>query len=330
MAEACQTPKGILQRVTEDISSILETRLGREHAAQRIKLEADVVNICERGIRLFGFHVSDAAIRASLKIVGLYGRGSRNAQDIRVRHNFITTSVPPAFERFTILQLSDLHVDMNPGVIPRLASIVPYLNYDLCVITGDFRGKSSGPFEGALHGMAKICSFLKEPIYGVLGDHDTIYMVPGLENLGVRMLLNESIRITRGYHSIYLAGIDDARRLHADNIAKVASEIPGKQFSILLSHTPEVYRQAAAHFNLLLSGHTHGGQICLPGGFALTLEAMVPRKLGSGPWSFEGMIGYTSVGTGSSIVPVRFNCPPEVTVHHFLRSEGSISNLQNE
>jgi uncharacterized protein len=316
--------------MSEDIFNTLVARLGRDCAERRIKLEADLADTCERGIRLFGFHVSPATIGTSLKLAGLYRRGCRNAQDIRVKHNFITTSVPPAFEHFSILQLSDLHVDMNPGVISRLASIAPNLSYDLCVITGDYRGKSFGPFEAALDGMAKICTFLKKPTYGVLGDHDTIYMVPRLENMGVRILLNESIAIPRGSHSIYLAGVDDARCLRADDIARVASEIPRSQFSILLSHTPEVYRQAALHFKLLLSGHTHGGQICLPGGFPLTLQAELPRKMGAGSWSFMGMIGYTSRGTGSSVVPVRFNCPPEVTMHHFLPSEGSIPNLQYE
>jgi uncharacterized protein len=326
MAEAGYAPSGALQSVTEDTFNKMLARLGRDRTERRIRLEADAAHTGERGIHLLGFHISDATIRTSLKIAGLYRRGCRNAQDVRVKHNVIRTLVPPTFEHFTILQLSDLHVDMNPGVISRLTSIVPHLSYDVCVITGDYRGKSSGPFEAALDGMARICSVLKRPIYGVLGDHDTIYMVPGLENMGMRILLNESIRIKRGYHTICLAGIDDAHRLHADDIAKVLSEIPGSAFSILLSHTPEVYRQAAPHFNLLLSGHTHGGQICLPGGFPLTLEAVLPRKMGAGPWSFQGMIGYTSAGTGSSVVPVRFNCPPEITLHHFLPSEGPIPN----
>jgi predicted MPP superfamily phosphohydrolase len=102
-----------------------------------------------------------------------------------------------------------------------------------------------------------------------------------------------------------------------DNIEKAAAGIPHDEFSILISHTPEIYRQAAhAGFNLMLSGHTHGGQICLPGGIPVTLEAVLPRHMGSGPWKYHEMIGYTSVGAGSSVVPVRFNCPPEITLHH--------------
>jgi len=87
-------------------------------------------------------------------------------------------------------------------------------------------------------------------------------------------------------------------------------------------YTPEIYRQAAAAgFDLLLSGHTHGGQICLPGGIPLTLDATLPRSLGSGAWKYRDMAGYTSVGAGSSVVPVRFNCPPEITLHYLRSAE---------
>ena len=84
----------------------------------------------------------------------------------------------------------------------------------------------------------------------------------------------------------------------------------------MLSHTSEVYRQAAeTGFDLMLSGHTHGGQLCLPGSIPIKLEAALPRKMGAGTWKHFGMDGYTSVGVGTSILPVRLNCPPEVTMH---------------
>ena len=135
--------------------------------------------------------------------------------------------------------------------------------------------------------------------------------------MGIRMLLNESEVIERGGQRLYLGGIDDAHFYRMDNIEKVASAIPHDEFSILISHTPEVYRQAAdANFNLLLSGHTHGGQVCLPGGIPITLDSVLPRSMGSGAWKYRDMFGYTSVGAGSSVVPVRFNCPPEITLHH--------------
>jgi predicted MPP superfamily phosphohydrolase len=154
----------------------------------------------------------------------------------------------------------------------------------------------------------------------VLGNHDTIRMVPRLEAMGVRMLLNECEAIVRGNERIYLAGIDDAHFFRMDNIEKAALPIPGDGFSILLSHTPEIYRQAAhADFDLLLSGHTHGGQICLPGSIPITLDSVLPRRMGAGAWRYHKMIGYTSVGAGTSIVAVRFNCRPEITLHRLRR-----------
>ena len=164
--------------------------------------------------------------------------------------------------------------------------------------------------------MSQICAKLKQPIYGVLGNHDTVRMLPGLEQMGIRMLLNECETINRDDQRIYIAGIDDAHFYRADNIEKAGSGIPSNAFSILLSHTPEIYQQAAhADFSLLLSGHTHGGQICLPGRIPITLDSVLPRHMGSGSWRYRDMSGYTSVGVGCSIVPARFNCPPEITLH---------------
>jgi len=132
----------------------------------------------------------------------------------------------------------------------------------------------------------------------------------------MRVLLNECEPISRAADVIYLAGIDDAHFYRMDNIEKASADIPREHFSILLSHTPEIYRQAAhAGFDLLLSGHTHGGQICLPGSIPITLSSVLPRRMGAGAWTYHNMAGYTSVGAGSAIVPVRFNCPPEITLH---------------
>jgi hypothetical protein len=130
------------------------------------------------------------------------------------------------------------------------------------------------------------------------------------------MLLNECELIARDDQRIFLAGVDDAHFYRMDNIEKAVAEIPEGAFSILLSHTPEIYRQAAhAHFRLMLSGHTHGGQLCLPGSIPIMLEAVLPRGMGAGAWQYHGMTGYTSVGAGTSVVPVRLNCPPEITLH---------------
>ena len=307
----------------QDVFDFLQKRLGRLHAKLRLGIEADhEAQISGRSINYF--RIENFVIRACLKLTGLYRRGRRNAAQIEVCQNYIISpQIPKAFDRYTILQLSDLHVDMmGQDAMARLTAILKEMNYDVCVLTGDYRGQTFGSYQATLTGMSQICAELKKPAYGVLGNHDTVYMLPGLEEMGIRMLLNEYETINRGHQHIYICGIDDAHFFHADNIEKAASGIPSDRFSILLSHTPEIYRQAAlADFNLLLSGHTHGGQICLPGRIPITLGSVLPRHMGCGPWKYRSMIGYTSVGVGSSVVPVRFNCPPEITLHYLQWSE---------
>jgi hypothetical protein len=240
---------------------------------------------------------------------------------VAVRHNAIRSRrLPKAFDGYTLLHLSDLHVDMSDEITGNVARLVADCDYDVCVMTGDYRAATSGPHDVAVAGMGRIRNALRGPAYGVLGNHDSAAMVPALEALGIRLLMNEGVDLERGGAHIRLAGVDDAHYFRMDNLEKVAAETPESTFSILLSHTPEIYRQVAhAGFDVMLSGHTHGGQICLPGGFPLTLDSVLPRRLGSGAWQHAGMAGYTSRGAGCSIIPVRFNCPPEITLHH-LRS----------
>jgi predicted MPP superfamily phosphohydrolase len=303
----------------------LERRLGSLHARQRLGIENDhEAQIFGQGLNFFhieNWYSSHALIRAGLVLMGLYWRGRRNAQNVQVRHNTISfANLPAAFDGFTLLQISDLHVEQSEGAMRRLYELVPTLEYDLCVLTGDFRGPTFGPFDAALTGMKRLRAGLREPVYGVLGNHDTIRMVPALEQMGIRMLLNECMPIARDGQTIYLAGIDDAHYFRVDNIEKAAAEIPHDGFSMLLSHTPEIYRQAVhAGFDLLLAGHTHGGQICLPGSIPITLDSVLPRSMGAGAWKYHDMTGYTSVGAGTAIVPVRINCLPEITLHHLRR-----------
>jgi predicted MPP superfamily phosphohydrolase len=312
--------------MSDELLRKLEERLGPLHARQRLGIEKDhEAQVFGQGLTFFhleNWYSAPAIIRTILKLAGLYWRARRNAESIVVRRNDLRfAELPPAFDGFTILHISDLHADMNEVAMGNLIQLIGGMQYDLCVLTGDYRGKTFGPFEPALEWMAKVRAQLKEPIFGVLGNHDTIQMVPTMEAMGIRILLNECETIVRGDQRIYLAGIDDAHFYRVDNIEKAASQIPESAFSVLLSHSPEVYRQAAhANFNLMLSGHTHGGQICLPGSIPIKLEAVLPRRMGAGAWRYQTMIGYTSVGAGSSVLPVRLNCPPEITLHCLRRA----------
>ena len=322
--------------IKDDILDTLERRLGRLHARQRLGIEKDhEAQVFGQGLNFF--HIENLTpshflIRAVLMGTGLYWRGISNAAKVALRHNRIASpQLPEAFDGFTILQLSDLHVEMSEAAMERMIKLLHKLTYDICVLTGDYRAKTFGPYVDALAGVARVRAAIKGPAFGVMGNHDTICMLPGLEQMGVRMLLNESETIERGGARIHLAGIDDAHFYRMDNIEKAASGLPHDEFSILVSHTPEIYRQAAhADFNLLLAGHTHGGQICLPGGIPITLDSVLPRSMGAGAWKHADMIGYTSVGAGSSVVPVRFNCPPEITLHHLHSSRWPINRAGRE
>ena len=304
-----------------DLAVELERRLGPEHARRRLEIER------VRDQRAFGgglnfFHPENwysfqSVLRHGLHLTGLYRRGWRNTLRFQVRHNPVTLpGLAPAFEGLTILHLTDLHADQNPPAMAALAERLADLDYDLCVLTGDYRAATHGPIEPAMEALQPVLQALRGPVYGVLGNHDSIRMVPHLEAMGVQMLVNERVTLERPGGRLHLAGIDDAHYYQMEDLDQVAIDLPADEPAILLSHTPEIFREAAAAgFHLMLCGHTHGGQICLPGGIPLTLDADCPRRLGAGPWRHGPLQGYTSVGAGTCIVPVRFNCPPEIALH---------------
>ena len=316
--------------MSEDVLAQLEQRLGRLHAKQRLGIEIDYeARVFRHGLNFFhieNWYSIHSVLRTTLRLTGLYRRGRRNAEDVRVRRNtFAFANLPSAFDGYTILHVSDPHVEMNRGAMDRLIRLLPGLDYDVCVLTGDYRARTFGPFDRALEGLERVRAHIRSPVYGVLGNHDTIRMVPGMEAMGIRMLLNESVTVERHGQRIHMAGIDDAHYYRVDNIQKAAEQLPHGEFSILLSHTPEIYRQAArAGFDLLLGGHTHGGQICLPRGVPITLDSSLPRRMGAGPWRYQSMAGYTTVGIGSCIVAVRLNCPPEIVLHTLRRGEAAV------
>jgi predicted MPP superfamily phosphohydrolase len=305
--------------------SQLAQRLGHAHARRRLDMESDSTSHVFGGETNF-FHLSNwrsahSLIRNVLLLTGLYARGQRNALDIRlVDHQVSLSHLPSSFVRMRILHLTDLHIDMSQEIADAIIERVRDIDYDLCVLTGDYRFRSSGDIQATLQCMARLRASLKEPVYAVLGNHDSIRMLPELEAMDIHVLMNEHAEIRRGGDILYLAGIDDVHFFGTGNIPRAMTGVPAEAVSILLTHTPEVYQKAAdAGVDLLLCGHTHGGQICLPGGIAMTLDARIPRRMGRGHWRFQQMVGYTSPGAGSSVVDARLNCPPEVTVHTLQR-----------
>ena len=262
-------------------------------------------------------------LKSALKGLGVLERGHQNSLDFSVKE--VVTKfheLPDTFDGYRILHLSDLHLDGMLDAGHALGGIVRNLEYDLCVITGDFRFDKLHGYDDTLNLMAALMEDISCPdgCFGVLGNHDFIEKVPGFETLGLRILLNESVNIRRGTETIHLIGIDDPHFYGTHDIEKASRDIPSSDFNILLAHSPEVVEEAAAaKMNLYLCGHTHGGQICLPGGIPILTNSSSHREFSGGYWQYAGMQGYTSSGTGTSTYQVRYCCPPEITVHHLRK-----------
>ena len=144
----------------KDILHKLEQRLGPIHARQRLGIEKDhEAQVFGQGLTFFhleNLHLAPAIIRNALKLTGLYWRARRNAERIIVKRNdLMFAALPSLFDGYTILHISDMHVDMNESAMRRLIDLVGGMRYDLCVLTGDYRGRTFGPFEAALEGVAK-------------------------------------------------------------------------------------------------------------------------------------------------------------------------------
>lgn len=240
-----------------------------------------------------------------------------NAARIQVSRNTVhVRGLPDALTGVTLLHLADLHADISQNAMRALPQALSGLSYDLCVITGDFRGRTYGPFTRTVAVVRGVAGAIQAPILAVLGNHDTVRIVPELEAMGIRMLLNEAVAIERGGERLWIAGVDDPHYYRTDNVSAAISEIPAGEPAVLLAHSTECFIAAAeAGVGLMLCGHTHGGQICLPGSIPVLTSTKMPRWLASGSWRHGAMHGYTSRGVGTSAVDARFNCPPEVVLH---------------
>jgi predicted MPP superfamily phosphohydrolase len=303
----------------------VQARIGRAHLRHRLALEGEAeARVFRRGTHfphLENWFAMPRMLALVLAMLGLGRLGRRNTLRIAHKRTEIALErLPPGFDGFRLLHLSDLHLDASERYLERLIERVRDLEHDCCVLTGDFRFRVCGPHEPAMRALEQLRPALGPAVYAVLGNHDSVRMVPTMEALDIRVLMNESAPIRRGDDVLYLAGIDDAHYFHAHGLHKAADGIPPGACSVLLSHTPEPYRHAAhCGFDLMLCGHTHGGQICLPGGIPILTDSDAPRAYARGAWRFAAMQGYTSVGCGSSIVEARLNCAPEVCVHRLVR-----------
>jgi uncharacterized protein len=255
-----------------------------------------------------------------LRAVGQRERGYRNACTLEVREvDHPLARLPPAFDGFTILHLSDLHLDGMPELVPLILDKIGDRRFDLVVLTGDYRTELHGPILPVMRLLRRLIPGLRgrHGILAILGNHDDCHMVAPLEEMGMRVLINETTTIERGNSAIALVGTDDVHYYYTDQALHALERAAEAPFSIALVHSPELYDAASAlGIDLYLCGHTHAGQICLPGGIPLITHLSRGRRFFRGVWRHRAMRGVTHGGTGTSGIPVRFNTRGEILVHH--------------
>ena len=264
------------------------------------------------------------AFKWLLVLTGLYHRGVRNALDIELTEVELEfDNLPPDFDGYRILQISDPHLDALADLAPNIANLIKGADVDLCVLTGDYRFRVHGSFDKVREAFATVFAAIsaRDGIYAILGNHDSVQMVPMFEELGARVLANQTLTLSRNQSSLHITGVDDVYYYFTDDAATALTHAP-EGFRIALIHSPELAHHASrAKIDFYLTGHTHGGQVCLPGGYPIVTHSLADKRFASGHWTLVGMKGYTSRGAGVSGLPVRFNCRGEVTIFT-LRTAG--------
>ena len=264
------------------------------------------------------------ALEFILRMSFAKARGARNALDVRAEEiRIVLSNLPAGFDNTRILLATDLHMDGLDSLADKVIRTASTVDYDFCILGGDYSFGAAREGSLAFSMMRGVATKLRarSRVFAVLGNHDRYSMGGLLEECGVQVLVNESVCLEKGGDKMYLTGLDDCHYYGADDIELADDGIEDGAFKMLVCHSPEGYEQAAeAGYSLYLTGHTHGGQICLPGGTVVVGGATIPRRLLKGRWRHDGMHGYTSRGAGASGVAVRYFCPPEITVITLART----------
>jgi uncharacterized protein len=256
--------------------------------------------------------------------------GEISRHEIETIHRSITLSgLPDAFGGLKIVQISDFHFEeyTEAFFLKEIVRRVNALNPDVVLLTGDF--VSEGPFGRRFairmgYQCAELLSKIQCPIrYSILGNHDAGVsahaVTDALLTHGIPVLANRSVALERGNQRLWFAGIKDALKQRPDLDAALPAG-RGNEPVILLAHEPDFADYALGHkIGLILSGHTHGGQICLPFLPPLLLPEM-GRQYVHGLFRFdEGLQLNVNRGIGAVFLPFRFRCPPEITVITLLQ-----------
>lgn len=234
--------------------------------------------------------------------------------------------LPPSFEGFTILHLTDLHDKGFGNREEKLLSLLSREGFDAVAMTGDMVQGANPSLRPALDLVAGIRRIKECPIYAVSGNHEWRLergeeFAELLRKAGVAVLVNESVRLSKGKDEIRVLGVDDpvTNRDRLD-LAVQGTDRHGPR--LLLSHSPHTFLEAAGRgIDLVLAGHTHGGQVRLP-----FLGASFVPSMGFFPCYDYGLyrLGGTSLvvggGLGESLLPIRFNMRPEIALITLRRS----------
>jgi hypothetical protein len=257
-------------------------------------------------------------VNAALWLVGEYQRGIDEARDVQLGELLLPVpGLDPRLDGFSILHITDLHLGVLDGIEEAAARAVDGVSADLCMLTGDYAPRYGRRTAEVAAGMERILAGV-ETRYGVfatLGNYDSADLARAMMDGGwCRLLVNARADLVVNGAPVAITGTDDPF-LQEEAPIRAALSDPGEGFRIALVHTPDMAAEAAAGgFDLYLCGHTHGGQICLPGGNPIATNCKRRRDLASGLWREGGMWGYTSRGAGVSSIARRHNCPAEVTL----------------
>ncbi len=253
-----------------------------------------------------------------LRVTLIRNTGLKNALDIQLENvELVFDNLPKGFDDVRFLFITDLHFDGTKPLADKVLNIVGNIDYDYCILGGDYTYGRNADNNQVYPQIGQIAGLLKSKsrVFGILGNYDPYRTAELLEEHGVEMLINEGICLERKGDKIYMAGMDDPSHYKGDDIALTDGNTWEGAFKIMLCHSPAKYKESAeAGYSLYLTGDTHGGQICLPGGFVIFCGPTAGRKMATSKWSYAGMIGYTSRGVGTSRIRVRYYCPPEITV----------------
>lgn len=265
-----------------------------------------------------------ALVEPTVAVLGLRRRALGNAVALQLNEvEIVIRGLPGAFDGYRILQLADIHAGRLPGLIETAAALVGRIEVDVAVLNGDIQTRGRPSAETAIRHIDPLLAAIRatDGIIGVLGNHDSHDLVEPLERRGVRLLINEHIVLERAGETIRITGVDDVNTFYTDEAERALKASGSAGVSIAIVHSPELADVAAdAGYALYLAGHTHGGQICLPGGTPLMTATKYHRRLSAGLWRYGRMAGYTSRGLGVHR-RARFNCPPEITVIRLRRDK---------